>query len=328
MEESLLRVLILAAGKGTRMHAQQAKVLHPLGGIPLVAHPIHTAQSLSPERIVLIVGHQAQAVESALSQRFGASSLHFALQAEQRGTAHAVMCAKEYLGEGATDILLLSGDVPLLSETTLRALLQKKAESKAALAMLTFRAEEPKGYGRIVRDATGRVLRIQEEKDCDDAERRIKECNAGIYCVQREFLAYALSLIDNKNAQGEYYLTDIVSLAVREGLGVEAMQVDDPTEVMGVNDRQQLCILEQLWLAQRQHQLMQQGVTLHLPQTIWLDYDVQLARDIEIHPHCALYGRSSVATGCLLAPGTLLYNAHLPEGTKTAPYQIYGSPAV
>ncbi|MCB9637919.1 MAG: bifunctional N-acetylglucosamine-1-phosphate uridyltransferase/glucosamine-1-phosphate acetyltransferase [Myxococcales bacterium] len=310
-----LNVLILAAGKGTRMRSQLAKVLHPLGGIPLAAHPIHLSQSLSPKRIVLIIGHQAEAVQEQLDARFGQGTLRYALQAEQRGTAHAVQCAQEHLIDGPSEVLLLCGDVPLLSEETLREMIQRKEQTQAAIGMITFEVEDPTGYGRIVRDEHGKVQKIQEHKDCNTTERKIKECNAAIYLVERDFLLGALDKIDDQNAQGEFYLTDIVSLAVQQGRHVEALIVKDAIEVMGVNDRAQLSFLEQEWLHRRQQHLMKQGVTMHLPDTIWMDYDVSVESDVEIGPHCAFYGKTSLGEGAHVGAGSYLKDTTIPANT-------------
>ncbi len=307
-----LNILILAAGKGTRMRSQMAKVLHPIGGIPLAAHPIHLAQSLSPQRIVLIIGHQADAVQAQLDARFGKTTLRYALQAEQRGTAHAVQCAKEHIIDGPHEILLLCGDVPLLGEDTLREMIRRKEQTNAAIGMITFEAEDPTGYGRIVRDEQGNVQKIQEHKDCNTTERLIKECNAAIYLVARDFLLDALDRIDDQNAQGEFYLTDIVKLAVQQGRHVEALIVKDAVEVMGVNDRAQLAYLEQEWLHRRQQMLMKQGVTFHLPQTIWLDYDVRIDGDAEIGPHCAFYGATHIGEGAQIGAGVYLKDTIVP----------------
>jgi len=319
-----LNVLILAAGKGTRMRSQFAKVLHPIGGIPLAAHPVHLAQSLSPQRIVLIIGHQAEAVQTQLDARFGQGTLRYALQAEQRGTAHAVQCAKEHLLDGPREVLLLCGDVPLLGEDTLREMLRRKDQTNATIGMITFEADDPTGYGRIVRDEQGKVQKIQEHKDCNTTERLIKECNAAIYLVARDFLLDALDRIDNHNAQGEFYLTDIVKLAVQQHRHVEALIVKDAVEVMGVNDRAQLAFLEQEWLHRRQQALMKQGVTLHLPQTIWLDYDVRIDCDAEIGPHCAFYGQTHIGEGAQIGAGVYLKNTNVPAHTALSPRTAHG----
>jgi UDP-N-acetylglucosamine diphosphorylase/glucosamine-1-phosphate N-acetyltransferase len=231
--------VVLAAGKGTRMGSDLPKVLHRLLGEPLVVHPIRAARAAGAAAIVLVVGHGAAAVQAALAPAF--PDLRYALQPEQRGTGHAVLCALPALVDHDGPVLILSGDVPGLKPATLRALASRSAASGAGLALATFVTPAPHGYGRIVRDGAGRVAAIVEERDADAATRAIGECNAGVYCAAASLLRRELPQIGTANAQGEIYLTDLVARVAR--LGVEAVEVP-AAEVAGVNTPEQLADVE------------------------------------------------------------------------------------
>lgn len=238
-----LVAVVLAAGKGTRMGSDLPKVLHPLLGEPLVVHAIRAAQAAGAEKVVVVVGHGAAQVQTALA---GFPGLVYAVQAEQRGTGHAVLCALPALAEHAGDVLILSGDVPRLRVETLARLARACAESPARLALATFHAREPLGYGRIVRDAAAAVAAIVEERDASPSQRAIAECNAGVYCAGASLLRNALPGLGTANAQGEIYLTDLVAAA---GQGVVALAVPE-AEVAGVNTLAQLAALEALALSE------------------------------------------------------------------------------
>jgi UDP-N-acetylglucosamine diphosphorylase/glucosamine-1-phosphate N-acetyltransferase len=237
-----LVAVILAAGKGTRMGSDLPKVLHRLAGEPLVVHPIRAAQAAGAAAVTVIVGHGAAEVQAALQPGF--PGLRFALQAEQRGTGHAVLCALPALADHAGDVLILSGDVPRLRAATLRRLAAAAATSRAGLALATFVPADPVGYGRIVRDVLGAVQAIVEERDATPAQRAIRECNAGVYCASAALLRRELPTLGSANAQGEIYLTDLIARAAGQG-GVAALQVP-ADEVAGVNTPEQLRALEAL----------------------------------------------------------------------------------
>ncbi|HLT40249.1 MAG TPA: NTP transferase domain-containing protein [Enhygromyxa sp.] len=238
--------VLLAAGKGTRMRSDLAKVLHQFCGEPLVMHPLRAAARFGVARSILVIGHQAEAVREAVSERF--PEVEFVVQAEQLGTGHAVACALPILGEAfAGAVLILSGDVPLLSAATLEALARACQASSAGISLASFRPEDPSGYGRIVRDESGRVAAIREHKDASPAERAITECNAGVYCVLAEHLRNELPTLGSSNAAGEIYLTDLI--AARARAGEVAVVAVDADEVAGVNTPEQLAELEQRAIA-------------------------------------------------------------------------------
>ena len=235
--------VLLAAGKGTRMRSELAKVLHPFAGEPLVVHPLRAAKRFGVTRSILVIGHQAEAVREAVAQSF--PEVEYVVQAEQLGTGHAVACALPLIGdEFAGAVLILSGDVPLLSAETLGSLARACEASSAGISLASFRPADPSGYGRIVRDESGRVAAIREHKDASAAERAIVECNAGVYCVLAEHLRRELPTLGSGNAAGEIYLTDLIAMRARAG-EVAVVEVD-ADEVAGVNTPEQLAELERV----------------------------------------------------------------------------------
>lgn len=233
--------IVLAAGKGTRMNSDLPKVLHPLAGRPLVNYPLAAARQAGVQRFVVVVGHGAQAVRQAVLDEHP-GDVSFAVQPEQNGTGHAVLCALPQLGDFEGLVLILSGDVPLLRAETLRSLVAAAQRSKSQLALLTFRPTDPTGYGRIIRDDAGDPVAIREHADASDTERELDECNAGIYCVAAKHLRNELPQMESHNAQGEIYLTDLVAHRAVGGT-VETIEVD-ATQVAGINTREQLLELE------------------------------------------------------------------------------------
>ncbi len=226
-----ISVVILAAGKGTRMKSDMAKVLHPVCGKTMLAYPVETARAMNARKIVVVIGHQADLVR----ETFGGEGLIFVEQREQLGTAHAILQTRgEFLAHEGT-VIILCGDVPLLRPSTVGSLLDLHLSEKATVTVLTTILEDPHGYGRIVKGADGEVLRIVEERDATDGEKKIREINTGIYCVESGFLYAAVEEIGNDNAQGEYYLTDIIGIAREKGATVRSFVVADPVETMGIN---------------------------------------------------------------------------------------------
>lgn len=245
-----LAVVILAAGKGTRMNSHKAKVLHPICGKPMILFPVAAARELGAEKIVIVVGHQADEVKDTV----GRSGILYALQREQLGTGHAVLQAKEALSDFQGTVMILCGDVPLLKPSTLKAFWDSHRQGGTILTILTVVPPDPGGYGRIVKDEQGGLRKIVEERDADKEEKRIEEINTGIYCVEASFLFEALGSIKSDNAQDEYYLTDIVAAAVEKNLPVGAYRLDDHREAMGINTPAQLKEAEGI-MSDRRHDL-------------------------------------------------------------------------
>ena len=295
--------IILAAGKGTRMKSELVKVMHPLGERPMITWPVSAAKGAGAQRLVLVVGHQGEKVQDYFAAD---GSIAFAQQAEQLGTGHAVACAAELLAGYKGKILILCGDVPLIRPATLLAMLAAHDAREAVVTVLTTHLTNPFGYGRVVKREGGRVLRIVEEKDADDVEREITEVNSGIYCVDADFLFEAVARLDNSNAQGEYYLTDIVTMAAERSLPCFAFPVADAEEVMGVNDRLQLAQAAAVLRRRINEALMLDGVTLIDPATAHIEEGVRIGRDTVIYPNVQISGATEIGSGCLIEPGVVI----------------------
>jgi bifunctional UDP-N-acetylglucosamine pyrophosphorylase/glucosamine-1-phosphate N-acetyltransferase len=297
-----LGIAILAAGQGTRMRSEVPKVLHALAGRPLLAHVIEAARGLKPETIVVVYGHGGAEVPRALA----GYPVQWVEQRDQLGTAHAVQQALPSLG-GVDRVLVLYGDVPLISASTLERLLQCAPE--APLALLSMTPDDPAGYGRILRDSRGHIQGIVEEKDASSEQRSIREVNTGILLADREALTHWLSAVDNANAQGEFYLTDIVGLAVAGGQTVASAPCQDAFEVIGVNDRIQLAALERRLQAAQARQLMKDGVTLRDPNRFDLRGELRAGVDVEIDINVILEGDVQLGDRVQISANTLIRNA-------------------
>ena len=289
-----VHVVILAAGQGTRMKSSLPKVLHPVAGRPMVGHVLSVAGSLDPATITLVVGHEAEAIQRRLTGRQG---LRFALQVPQRGTAHALQQAEPLLAGRTGALVLLSGDVPLLSTATVRRLLERHQAADAVATVMTAVVERPYGYGRIIRTG-GRLARIVEERDASPEQRRVREINSGIYAFDLAPLFDALRAITPRNVQGEYYLTDLIAAYRRRQLPVETLIVEDPREVRGVNTRSELSEVSTLMRQKKNEELMAAGVTIIDPATTYIDPDVEVGADTVIHPGVVIQGHSRVGSAC------------------------------
>ncbi len=297
-----LATVILAAGQGTRMKSEKPKVLHPIAGKPMLQHVVDVARALQARPVIPVIGHGADQVRVAMADQ----DLDFVLQSEQLGTGHALLCAEEALGNFTGDLLLLCGDVPLLRQETLAALVEHHREQQVCVTVLTAELPDPTGYGRILRGPDGGVERIVEEKDADPTERAVREINTGIYLFQAPRVFALLRAVNNHNAQGEYYLTDTVAAARQAGQRVAAVLTDDPDQAMGINDRVQLALAEGI-LRQRINTAHQKaGVTLIDPLATYIGPDVTIGSDTVIHPGVHLHGRSTIGQRCLIEPGVVL----------------------
>ncbi|MEM7675577.1 MAG: bifunctional UDP-N-acetylglucosamine diphosphorylase/glucosamine-1-phosphate N-acetyltransferase GlmU [Myxococcota bacterium] len=312
--------IVLAAGQGTRMKSNLAKVLHPVMHQPMVAYPVRAALKVGAAPVVLVVGHQAEAVQADVTARFG-DRVRFQEQTERLGTGHAARVGMQELASFDGTVLILSGDVPLLTAETLSRLLDDADQPGCALSMVIARLEDPTGYGRVIRGGGG-VSRIVEHKDASAEELAVDEINAGIYAVNASFLKEALEGLSNDNAQGEYYLTDIVAHATRMGRSVLATIVDDPMEVAGANNRAQLAQLDAALRARINRDHMLAGVTLQDPATTYIGPEVTIGQDTTIAPGVHLRGRTSVGQGCTIDVGAVLEDATVGDGVLLKPYTI------
>jgi bifunctional UDP-N-acetylglucosamine pyrophosphorylase/glucosamine-1-phosphate N-acetyltransferase len=307
-----MNIVILAAGQGKRMHSHLPKVLHPIAGKALAAHVLDTARDLGQSRICLVVGHGGKVVRSALA----APDVACAVQEPQLGTGHAVMQALPLLdGEGMT--LVLYGDVPLIQAATLQRLVQAAGDG---LAVLTVDLENPKGYGRIIRDSAGRVQRIVEEKDATPAERLVRETNTGIMALPTARLQDWLSRLSNDNAQGEYYLTDVVALAVADGVPVHTAQPEGEWEVAGVNSKVQLAELERVYQLRLAHGLLEQGVRLADPARLDVRGQLRCGRDVAIDVGCVFEGEVVLEEAVDIGPYCVLKNVAIKAGARIAAF--------
>jgi bifunctional UDP-N-acetylglucosamine pyrophosphorylase / glucosamine-1-phosphate N-acetyltransferase len=307
----MISAIVLAAGMGTRMKSGLVKVMHPLAGPPMIAWPVGAALEAGVSACVLVVGHQADKVRAHFA---GHGEIGFALQSEQLGTGHAVRCALPQLPGATRTVLILCGDTPLLTADTLRAMLQAHAQSGAALSVMTAHFPEPFGYGRIIKGADGSVLGITEEKDATAEERQIREVNAGVYCADRDFLEGALAGLTNDNAQGEYYLTDVVRMAASQGLRCLSFPVADPEETIGVNDRVQLAETARVLRGRINRELMLSGVTMIDPQATYIDRGVRIGRDSVIHPGATIQGATVIGERCQIGQGALVSACSIADG--------------
>jgi bifunctional UDP-N-acetylglucosamine pyrophosphorylase/glucosamine-1-phosphate N-acetyltransferase len=316
---SHLNVIILAAGKGTRMNSEKPKVLHELAGKPLVQHVLDCANLLNPQQICVVYGHGGEAVPKAM-QQYPAS---FVIQEPQLGTGHAVQQAMPHL-EDNSRILVLYGDVPLIQHSTLHQMQQ----AGEGLVLLTVKMDNPTGYGRIVRNERGDVLSIVEQKDATPEQLEIKEINTGILLAPTGKLRNWLANLKSNNSQGEYYLTDIVGMAVQEGLAVHTAQPANEWEIHGINSKAQLATLERVWQQVEASHLLAQGVTLSDPARIDVRGKLSCGRDVEIDVGCIFEGNVTVGDNVRIGAYSIIKQATIASGTRVAPYSMIDSSEV
>src|SRR5438105_5051909 len=297
--ESSLDIVILAAGLGTRMKSRQAKVLHKLGGRPLIAHVCRTAAKLEPHKIYVVVGHQAEEVQKAAAEALSNDEGVFVTQSKQLGTGDAVMAVRGELHKANSTVLILSGDVPLVRVETLQALISQHRVENASCTILSVRLENPTGYGRILRDEDGSFVKIIEQNDATDEQRQIREVNAGIYCFEAQQLFAALERVQPANSQGEYYLTDVAEILRTEKQKVAVYHHHDAREVSGVNTRAELAEFENLLRRGTVRRLMlDAGVTFIDPSHAYVSDEAQVGRDCVIHPDVHIEGKSIIGEAC------------------------------
>jgi bifunctional UDP-N-acetylglucosamine pyrophosphorylase/glucosamine-1-phosphate N-acetyltransferase len=303
--------IILAAGKGTRMKSDLVKVMHNLAGNPMIDYPVSAAMEADASRIVIVAGHQSDKVREYFS---GREEIVFALQEEQLGTGHAVACARESLAGFSGRIFILCGDVPLLKGETLRRMADFHERRGAVLTVLTALVDDPFGYGRVVKCGDSAIQKIVEEKDADDSQRQIREINSGIYCVESGFLMEAVSRLSNDNAQGEYYLTDIVQMAAEAGHSCVSFPVDDAKEVMGVNDRVQLAVAAAAIRRDINERLMYSGVSLVDPRNTYIDKGVTIGGDTIVFPNVHIEGPTEIGRNCIIETSVVIRGCRIGDG--------------
>ncbi|MBN4059933.1 bifunctional N-acetylglucosamine-1-phosphate uridyltransferase/glucosamine-1-phosphate acetyltransferase [Desulfocapsa sp. AH-315-G09] len=315
-DNSPLYLVILAAGKGTRMKSNKAKVLHEVFYAPMVHHVLHATTALQAAQTIVIVGHQRELVENSLSD-FPIESV---VQEEQLGTGHAVLCAESAIKQMEGCVMILCGDTPLIQSATLQEMFAQHLSKNSTLTVMTTTLDNPTHYGRIISDNEGTVLSIVEEKDADYAQKKIQEINAGIYCIDTSFLFSHLKNIDTDNSQGEVYLTDIVSQAVSETLPVHKFVNPNSQDILGVNSRLELSRAHHELQMRRNVALMAEGVTMIGPETIQISPDSTLAKDVTIHPGVEISGYSTISSDCDIQAGAIMHNVTLGERCTINPY--------
>lgn len=319
-EQKKLDVLILAAGLGTRMRSKLAKVLHLLDGRPLIDHVCSTAAALAPRMVYVVIGHQGEDVRQAVLHEIEDEHAEFVWQKEQLGTGDAVNSAREFLESEDSTLLVLSGDVPMIRAETLAALVQQHHDHRgkgASCTILTVKLSDPKGYGRIVRDDAGMFDEIVEQKDATEEQRAINEVNSGIYCFDTRKLFAALKSVENKNSQGEFYLTDVPKLLRASGEDVSLYHHNDPREVSGINNRVELAELERIIRRRTISKMMlDYGVSFIDPKNVYISERASIGRDTLIYPAVSIEGETEIGDGCVIRSGTRIRNSRIGHGVE------------
>ncbi len=321
MEGKVVRtsVAILAAGLGTRMRSKQAKVLHRAGGMALVECVVEAARQFAePEDIVCVTGHQSDEVQALLAPR----NLRFAVQHEQKGTGHALKCAQQEVAAKDGLLMVLYGDTPLLTARTLLRLRDTQASSNAAATLITTTLDDPTGYGRVIIDSTGAVTSIVEHKDATPDQRAIRVINSGIYCFRADLLWKHLPEVQPNNASGEFYLTDMAAILQSHDHRVEAMHVDDPSELLGINTRIELAAADRLLRQRKSDALMLSGVTIERPETVTIDAHVKVGQDTTIEAFARLLGSTEIGEDCRIGAGSIIENSRLADAVQISPYTL------
>ena len=310
-----LETLILAAGKGTRMKSKLPKVLHKVGGKPMIQHVIDAARGAGSSREVVVIGSGAALVKKTIQ------NVEFVLQEEQLGTGHAVLSAKENFKGSEGTVLILCGDTPLLTSKLLKNFTAAHDASKCAATVLTAKMPNATGYGRIIRDTDGTFKKIVEEKDATDLEKKIHEVNAGVYCFDVKKLFGALEKVNNDNAQGEYYLPDALTILLDAGEKIGAFRADYADETIGINSRVQLAAADKVFRMKKNNELMDEGVTILDPNTTFIDIDVKIGQDTIIHPNTYIEGNTTIGEDCTIGPNIRFVNMKV--GNKVTAHFSY-----
>ncbi len=313
---TVINVVVLAAGLGTRMKSKHAKVLHRAGGLTLIEHVVHAASGItSAEHITVVIGHQAEQVK----QRLAGAGVGFVEQSEQKGTGHAVMACRDALESQDGLVVVLYGDCPLLSKDTLRELVNRQASGGSAVTLITTRLQDPTGYGRILLGETGEVLAIVEQKAATEEQRAIQLVNPGIYCFRADLLWKHIGEIRHDNPAHEYYLTDMVEILNRAGNRTAAFEVADAGELLGINTRVELAAVDKIFRDRKVRELMLEGVTIERPETVTIDAPVRIGEDSIVEPFARILGGTTIGADCRIGAGSIVENSELGDEVLIAP---------
>jgi len=307
----MLMSIILAAGAGTRMKSKIPKVLHKVAGVSMLEHVIDVIEEIKCSKKVVVIGHEADKVKEATEHR----DIEYVLQEEQLGTGHAVMQAENLIGEQG-NVIVLYGDTPLINAESIRQFVENHIKEGFAASILTTEVDNPTGYGRIIRDDRGEVLKIVEEKDADSQQKKVKEINSGIYCFKAKDLKESLSGLNNNNNQGEYYLTDVIEILKNKGKKIGGYKLTDFTEIMGVNSRVQLAEAEKIMRKRILNKLMEEGVTIIGPDNTYIDKRVKVAKDTIIYPGTIIEGSTEIGEDCIIGPDVRIQNSIIKNGVE------------
>ncbi len=318
MSQSKMSALVLAAGKGTRMKSEKAKVLHEVFYAPMVTHVLDALIAINMEEIVIVVGHQHKEVVNTLQDY----PVLFAHQKEQLGTGHAVLSAQDAFTDKDGSVMILCGDTPLIKPETLIEMRDYHFSQSSKLTVMTTVLDDPSNYGRIVADSKGMVLKIVEEKDASSAEKNIKEVNAGIYCADSDMLFSTLKQVGTNNKQGEVYLTDIVQLARERGISVHKYICEDTEQILGVNSRVELAEAHRSLQTRKNKELMLEGITLLQPESITIEKTVSIGKDTVVYPNTYISGKTVIAEGCSIGPNVIINNSRINENVIISPFSM------
>ncbi len=309
--------VILAAGKGTRMKSDLPKVMHPLCGRPMINYVVDTAENAGADEIIVVIGHGGDAVREVLN----GDRVTFAVQEEQLGTAHAVGVCREFISGKDRPVVILCGDAPLITASTITELAGRHGAEENAVTILTAHVDDPSGYGRVVKDGD-EILRIVEEKDASPEEKKIREINSGVYCVDGPYLLDALSAVGRENAQGEYYLTDIVRIGKESGKRIGWAETADADEIRGINSRKDLAAAEEIMRRRILDRLMNEGVTVVDPSCTYVDHGVRVGRDSILYPQARLEGPVTIGDGVIIETGSIIRSSSIGSGSHVKPYSV------
>jgi bifunctional UDP-N-acetylglucosamine pyrophosphorylase/glucosamine-1-phosphate N-acetyltransferase len=320
--------IILAAGEGTRMKSAKPKVLHEILGVPMINHVLGTLKTLGRISTVLVTGFSSDVIDREVRTSFADMDISFAHQDRRLGTGHAVGVGLKRVPEKSDHALVLMGDMPLVSSASMRKLLETHSRTKSVITVATALVESPAGYGRVIRSFAGKVIGIKEDHECTETERSIKEINTGVYCFSIPFLKAYIPRIQNNNAKKEYYLTDLIHMAAASPEGsITGLRIPFE-EAGGINDRLHVAEAEKVLLRRHQERLMQSGVSVVMPETVYMESNVKIAPDTVIEPSVSLKGRTAVGRNCLIGKGSILRDALIEDNVVLGPYSLISGATV